>query len=283
MSIVVVTDSSARLPAAVYEAYGIRQVPLHVINGDLNLREGVDEVPADLLTDPTTTTSGPSPAELAEVYGDALDASDGDGVIAVHMSRRLSGTWASARMAADELGGKVRVVDSRSVGMAVGFAAVAAAKAAAEGADRDRAYEAAIRASATSDSLICVQTLDQLRRSGRISAATRLFGTALSIRPVLAVVDGSLVVRDKQRTFGKATAKMVNATVDAVAARPTVVGVLHSGAPDAADAVADELGRRLGSVTSLLINDIGPVLTSHVGTGAVGVVVCPQMSAITGV
>ncbi len=282
MPVVIVTDSSARLPAPVRSLYDIRQVPLHVLNGDRALAEDIDDIDPDLFDDPDTSTAGAVPADFEAAFGQAVHDSHGDGVVAVLMSRRLSSTWSSARLAADLYPGRIRVVDSRSVGIAVGFSAVAAAQAAQTGADQDRVYEAAIRAGSTTETLVCAAQLDNLRNSGRIGAATRLFGSALSIKPVLRIVDGMLVLTDKQRTFSKAVGKMVDAAVEATEGRPVTVGVLHCEAPDAAVDVTARLRGRLRSITSLITADIGPVLSCHVGSGAVAIAVCAELGPIEG-
>ncbi|MBD0859916.1 DegV family protein [Gordonia sp. zg691] len=283
MPVVVVTDSSSRLPRSVTEHYRIRQVPLHVNVDGSDYREGVDDIPDDVVSTPGVTTSGANPNELSEVFSAALDDSEGHGVVAVHMSRRLSGTWSSARMAAEKFSGQVRVVDSRSVGLAVGFTAIAAAQAAAGGADRDRVYESAIRQAATVDSLLCVQQLDNLRHSGRISAAGKLFGSALSIKPILHMVDGTLQLKERHRTFSKALDKMVDAAVESAGGRAVTVGIQHCQSPDVAEELRATVNGRLRVVTSELTVDLGPILGSHVGPGAVGVVIAAHLDPIEGI
>ncbi|MHC3002718.1 DegV family protein [Gordonia metallireducens] len=282
MPVVVVTDSSSRLPEAVTERYGIRQVPLHLTIEDKDYREGVDHIPEDVVSTPGVTTSGANPSELTEYYESALEASEGAGVVAVHMSRKLSGTWSSARLAAEKFSGQVRIVDSRSVGLAVGFTAIAAAQASADGADRDRVYESAIRQAATVDSLLCVQQLDNLRQSGRISAAGKLFGSALSIKPILHMVDGTLQLKERHRTFSKALDKMVDAAVESAGGRAVTVGVQHCETPDVAAEVLATLRNRLRMVTSELTVDLGPILGSHVGPGSVGIVIASHLEPIDG-
>ena len=225
MTVTIVTDSSARLPAPIRERYRIEQVPMHVLTADQDLLEDVDDIGPDIFNDPQTTTSGVSPADLEAAYEKAVDLSDGDGVIAVHLSRRFSGTWGSARLAAEKFQGRIRVVDSRTVGLGVGFAAIAAAQTAETGADMDRAYEAAIRVGSTTECLLCVQQLENLRSSGRIGATTRLFASALAIKPILRVVDGTLALKEKQRTMSKAIAKMIDTAVDVAERRPITLGV----------------------------------------------------------
>ncbi|MGV9794228.1 DegV family protein [Gordonia sp. NPDC003422] len=283
MPVVVVTDSSSRLPRSVADHYGIRQVPLHLTLDGQDYREGVDEIPPDLISTPGVTTSGANPHELTEAFDAAIADSDGDGVVAVHMSRRLSGTWASARLAAEKFSGQVRVVDSRSVGLAVGFTAIAAAQAARTGADRDRVYESAIREAATVDSLLCVQNLDNLRNSGRISAASKMLGSALAIKPILHMVDGTLALRERHRTFSKALAKMVDAAVESAAGRAVTLGIQHCAADAAAADLAEKLRSKLRVVVSEITVDLGPVLGCHVGPGAVGVVIASHLEPIEGI
>lgn len=257
-------------------------IPLHLTIDDTDYREGVDDIPADIVSTPGVTTSGANPHEIAEVYEQAVEASEGAGVVAVHMSRRLSGTWSAARLAAEKFSGLVRVVDSRSVGLAVGFTAIAAAQAAAAGADRDRVYESAIRQAATVESLLCVHSLDNLRNSGRISAAGKMLGSALSIKPILHMVDGSLTLRERHRTFTKAIDKMAEAAIDAAGGRAVTVGVQHCQAPVLADEFRAKVESQLRVVTSSLTVDLGPVLGCHVGPGAIGIVVAVHLEPIDG-
>ena len=282
MPVVVVTDSSSRLPPEIAAHYGIVVVPLHLAADGDEFREGVDEIPEDLITRSGVTTSGANPQELTEAFGEAVAASDGAGVVAVMMSRRLSGTWSAARLASETYPGQIRVVDSRSVGLALGFAAIAAAQAAQAGADRDRVYESAIRQASITESLIAVQQLDNLRNSGRISATSRLLGSALSIKPILGLDDGMLVLRDRQRTFSKAVDKMIDQAIEFADGRPVTLGIQHSAAAEAAAELADRVRPKLRVVTSQLTVDLGPILGSHIGPNALGLVVTTQLEPIDG-
>ncbi|WP_207841172.1 DegV family protein [Williamsia soli] len=279
MTVVIVTDSSARLPAAIRERYRIEQVPMHVLTADRDLLEDVDEIGPEIFNDPQTTTSGVTPADLEVAYEKAIEASDGDGVVAVHLSRRFSGTWGSARLAAEKFQGRIRVVDSRTVGLGVGFAAIAAAQTAESGADMDRVYESAIRVGSTTECLLCVQQLENLRSSGRIGATTRLFASALAIKPILRVVDGSLVLKEKQRTMSKAIAKMIDTAVEVAQRRPVTLGVQHCEAPELATEITEALRSKL-TIESLVESDLGPVLSRHVGSGAVGIALTTSLGPI---
>ncbi|GAA4677571.1 DegV family protein [Gordonia humi] len=272
MPVVVVTDSSSRLPASLTDAHGIAQVPLHLsLDDGIEYLEGVDSVPSDVVTMPGVTTSGASLADLRRAYEEALDRSGGDGVVAVHMSRRLSGTWSAARLASDALDGAIRVVDSRSVGVSLGLTTMAAVQAAEAGASRDEVYEATVRAAATAESMLCVHSLDNLRNSGRLGIAGHLLGSALSIKPILHMSDGLLALRERHRTMTKAMAKMIDAAVEVADGEPVTIGVQHCQNPDLASEVLDTVTRRLDDVVSTLTVDLGPVLGTHVGPGAVGV------------
>lgn len=167
MSVVVVTDSSASLPADLVGELGIGVVPLHVLIGDRAVREGVDDLDIDYTSD-TVTTSAPSPGELRAVYESALDRSDGDGVVAVHLSRQLSGTWEAGRQAVRDMGADdtVRLVDSLGAGLATGLPVLAAARRACAGAALDVVYEAAVAAAARARTFILVNRTEQLRRGG---------------------------------------------------------------------------------------------------------------------
>lgn len=274
MSVIVVTDSSARLLPDELKQWDIRQVPLHVLVDGTDLRDGVDEVPYDIHSRPRTTTSGASPAALLDTYRQALADSNGDGVVAVHISAALSGTFSSAVHVAREFGPSVRVVNSRSAAMGVGFTAIAAAREASSGADVDAVEAAARSAVPRTHAFIVVHRLDNLRRSGRIGTAASWLGTALSLKPLLRLdVDGRLVLDQRIRTLTKAHAAMVERVAEVVGERAANIAVHHVDNHDGADELGAALTTRLPQIQSLTVSDMGPVLSIHVGAGATGVVV----------
>ncbi len=271
MTVQVVTDSSARLTAEESERWSIRQVPLHVLVDDTDLRDGIDQIPNDIFERSQVSTSGASPADLAQTYREALAASGGDGVVAVHLSAALSSTFSTAAAAAREFGSAVRVVNSRSAAMGVGCVALTAARAAEAGSDLD-AVEAAARAAVPRGHVfIVVHRLDNLRRSGRIGTAASWLGTALSLKPLLRLdVDGRLVLAQRVRTASKAHAAMVDSIVDLVGERSASITVHHVDNHDAAAELGAALTTRLPQLESLTVRDMGAVLAVHVGAGAVG-------------
>lgn len=276
MPVVVVTDSSARLPESLAVDYGIRVVPLHVLVDGRDLRDGVDPVPPDLYQRTGVSTAGASPAELAAAYRAALV--EGDGVVAVHLSAELSSTVGSAEHAAAEFAGAVRVIDSKSAGMGTGFVALAAARAAAlsgelQPGDLDFVVAEAQSAIDRTHAFIVVQRLENLRRSGRIGTAASWLGTALALKPVLQIDDGALVLAQRVRTTSKATAAMVEQVLAIVGERRAELAVHHVDNPEGAAEVAATLTSALPACGPALITELGPVLGVHLGAGAVGVVV----------
>jgi DegV family protein with EDD domain len=274
MAVVVVTDSSSRLAADALKQFDIRQVPLHVLVDGIDLRDGVDDVPYDIHERPRATTAGATPAELAETYRQALRDSNGDGVVAVHVSAALSSSYSSAVQAAREFGPAVRVVNSRSAAMGVGLVALEAARSAASGSDLDTVEAAARAAVGRGHVFVVVHRLDNLRRSGRIGTAASWLGTALSLKPLLCLdVDGRLVLDQRIRTATKAHAAMVDRVADVIGERRAAIAVHHVDNHDAADEIGAALTTRLPQIESLAVCDMGPVLSIHLGGGAVGVVV----------
>lgn len=276
MAVVVVTDSSAGLPADLLAELGIEVVPLHVLVGDREFREGVDELTIDYGAD-TVTTSAPSPGELREAYTAALERSGGDGVVAVHLSRQLSATWESGRQAVRDMdaGSAVRVVDSLGAGLATGFPALAAARCAAAGGELEAVYRAAVTAADGSRTYILVNRTEQLRRGGRLSTAAGFFGSELVSKPVLQLVQGRLELREKVRTRSKAVAKLVAAAVADAGSGEAALGVQHLGAADIAESVRAQLQERIPGVGEIITAEFGPALGVHLGVGAVGVLVLP--------
>jgi DegV family protein with EDD domain len=271
MAVMVVTDSSARLPADLAETWGIDVVPLHILVDGTDLRDGVDDVPADI-HERHATTAGATPTELCAAYERALAASGGDGVVAVHISAALSGTVGAANQAAEQLGAAVVVIDSKSAAMGTGFVALAAARSAAGGADLTTVAAEARSAVQRGHSYIVVQRLDNLRRSGRIGRGTSWLGTALSLKPLLRIDDGKLVLAQRVRTATKAVSAMLEQVCLLAGDRAAGIAVHHVDNPDGAAEFVGALRDRLpGCAEPIIVTDLGPVLALHVGAGAIAV------------
>ncbi|WP_067665251.1 DegV family protein [Nocardia miyunensis] len=276
MPVVVVTDSSASLPADLVADLGILVVPLHVLVDGREIREGVDECAIDYAS-ATVSTSAASPGELRAVYERALALSDGDGVVAVHISRQLSATWEAGRQAVDDMdvGDRVRLVDSLGAGLGTGLPVLAAARRARAGATLDIVYDSAVAAAGRGRAFIMVNRTEQLRRGGRLSSAAAFFGTELVTKPLLQMIEGRLELREKARTRSKAYAKLVAAAVDAAGEAGAAIAVQHLAAPDAADTLAAQLTELIPDIRELITAEFGPTLGVHLGSGAVGVLVIP--------
>ncbi|MEV4317885.1 DegV family protein [Actinocrispum sp. NPDC049592] len=280
MRVVVVTDSTAHLPEGFAVRHAVRVVPLHVVMDDEVGLDGIDIGPVQLATALSqrrvVTTSRPSPHEFAKVYQDELDAG-ASAIVSVHLSRHLSGTWDSARLAAEEIGaGKVRVVDSRTTGMGLGFAALRAAAAAASGASPQEVEDAAVDAAALTKTFFMVETLEYLRRGGRIGAAAALVGTALAVKPVLHVSEGRIVPLEKVRTTSRALARLVDLAADAAGSGRVELAVHHLAAPDRAAELATRLEERLPGSAGCVVSELGAVIGAHTGPGVLGVVILPS-------
>ncbi|MCI2416317.1 DegV family protein [Saccharopolyspora sp. K220] len=280
MPIAVVTDSTAYLPEGYAAQYAVRTVPLHVsVNGAAAIDEP-DFGPGDLASafdrKHRVTTAGATPQELAKAYQEALDGG-ADGVVAVHLSRQLSGTWDAARLAAREVDPeRVRVVDSRSTAMGLGFSVLAAAEAAKSGAELAGVAGTAALTAERTTTLFSVQTLEYLRRGGRIGTAAAVLGTALAIKPLLHVHDGRIDALEKVRTTTRAMARLLEISLGAVGSGSAAVAVHHLAAPERAEQLAGRIRGELGNCVDCVVSEVGAVIGAHIGPGAVGVVVLPN-------
>lgn len=279
MPVAVVTDSTAYLPSELHGTYELTVIPLTVVVNGTSGFEGSQVSPAEVARALgarryRVSTSRPAPAEFVTAYRKLLEAG-ADGIVSLHISAKLSGTFEAATAAAAELGDAVQVVDSGTTAMGLGFAALATASAAASGADLFAVRDTALAHCAAVSTHFYVDTLEFLRRGGRIGAAEALLGTALAVKPILHVKDGAIVVRDKVRTAGRALAKLVDLSVEAAGpSGPVDVAVHHLAAPDRAGALAEEISMRLGDrLRGCYVTEIGAVVAAHVGPGVAGVVV----------
>jgi DegV family protein with EDD domain len=278
MPVAVVTDSTAYLPSELSGTYDLTVVPLTVVVNGVEGLEGEEISPAEVARAlaqrrVAVSTSRPAPEQFVAAYRRLLDAG-ADGIVSVHLSSQLSGTYDAALLAAGEFAGQIRVVDSGTTAMGLGFAALAAAAAARRPADLDTVHRTAVAHAARVSTLFYVDTLEFLRRGGRIGAASALLGTALSVKPILHVVDGTIVIRDKVRTAGRALARIVDLAVEAAGTGEVDIAVHHLEAADRAVALVDAVSVRLGDrLRDCYLTELGAVVAAHVGPGVAGVVV----------
>jgi DegV family protein with EDD domain len=284
MPVVIVTDSTASLPAELAAERGIVVVPLQVVIGATVYDEGADGATPELVAAALrewkpVSTSRPSPATLLEVYEMAA-ACGATEIVSVHLSGEMSGTFESAQLAAREASIRVVPVDTRQVGVATGFAALAAADVLDAGGSADEAAAAARERAAATSSLFYVDTLEYLRRGGRIGAAAALFGGALAVKPLLQIEDGTVASLERVRTAGRALARLEELAVQAAGDADVDVCVAHLANPDRAGELAGNLRERLAANLAgreVWCGELGAVLGAHVGPGMIAVCVAPRL------
>lgn len=277
--VAIVTDSTAYLGHEALTRHGISVVPLTVVIGDEAFEEGTEisapAVARALQRRHPVTTSRPSPAEFATAYK-AAAASGAEAVVSLHLSADVSGTYDAALIAAKEAPVPVHVVDTGMVAMALGFTVLAAAEAAEAGGGPDDVVAAAERRAAGTSAYFYVDTLDYLRRGGRIGAAQALFGSALAVKPLLRLAGGRIELLEKVRTASKAITRLEEIVVEQAGTRPVALAVHHLAAADRATALADRLRERVPCLEDLVVSEVGAVIGAHAGPGLLGVVVSPR-------
>lgn len=271
-AVAIVTDSTADLPSGLARTRAITVVPLTLHFEGRSLLDGVDITPADFyrkLPAATThpTTSQPSAGRFAETYSELLK--DHDEIVSIHISEKLSGTYASARQAAEMTDPKrVHVIDSQLVSMSLGLITLAASALAAQGADADSLENKVLAMRDRVHSYFSVATLEFLRRGGRIGQASALLGSVLQVKPVLCIRDGLVTPLERVRTFDRALNRVIDLAREVDRGQGLCAVVGHADAEGAAERVA----RELEPITeTLMIQPLGPVVGAHAGPGVVGV------------
>ncbi|MET8976098.1 DegV family protein [Streptomyces sp. NPDC004539] len=277
--VAIVTDSTAYLPQPAMERHGITAVPLTVVLGDQALEEGTEistrSLAQALQKRRPVTTSRPGTEVFAETYRRVVE-SGATGIVSLHLSAELSGTYDAAVVAARQAPVPVRVVDTGMVAMALGFCALAAAETAQAGGTVDEAVAAAEKRASGTSAYFYVDTLDYLRRGGRIGAAQALLGSALAVKPLLQLDEGRIDLLEKVRTASKAIARLEELAVERAGAAPVDLAVHHLAAPERAEALAERLRERVGGLAELHVSEVGAVIGAHTGPGLLGVVVSPR-------
>lgn len=274
----VITDSACDLTDETLQQLRIGLVPLHIRFGDEELVDREELSTAQFwsriaASDTLPETSAPSPGAFAEAFTKMADEG-ADGVVCVNLSSKMSATIQSARQGARSLEGKldVRVVDSLSVTLGLGMAVVAAAEAAGEGQPIEQVVAAAEAVSADCRVYGAIDTLENLRRGGRIGGAAALVGSLLSIKPVIEVRDGVVEQESKQRTRQRALKYLADKVHEAGPFER--IAIFDADAPD-----VEQFVGMLGDIPTekpLLKGTIGPVIGTHCGPGALGVSWIPK-------
>jgi fatty acid kinase fatty acid binding subunit len=270
--VAIVTDSTSDLPSNLTKSRSITVVPLTLNFEGRSLLDGVDIRPSEFyrkLPNATThpTTSQPSAGQFAEAYARLLN--DHEEIVSIHISEKLSGTYASAVQGAEMTDPKrVHVVDSQLVSMSLGLLTLAATEMAARGAGAASIAERVMSMREHVQTYFSVATLEFLRRGGRIGRASAMLGSVLQVKPVLCIRDGLVTPLERVRTFDRALNRIIALTREVDRGRGLCVIVGHADA----EADAERVAQALDPVAeTLMIQPLGPVVGAHAGPGVVGV------------
>lgn len=272
----IVTDSTSYIPTEISQKYGITVAPQVLIWENQTYRDGIDILPAEFYKRLQTakvmpSTSQVSPATMQEVFSGLVDK--GMSVLGIFISSKLSGTLQSAIQGKDMMGSageKVTLIDSRSTAMGLGFQAIAAARAQEAGATLEEAAALAENAHERSGVFFAVDTLEFLHRGGRIGGAQRFIGSALNLKPILAVQEGKVEGIERIRTKSKAHDRVLELVTEKVKGKTGIrIATLHANASDDAQKLLDRASKQLSAVESLF-TEVSPVVGTHAGPGTVG-------------
>ena len=278
MSVGIVTDSTCYLPAEVIAELGIEVVPLQVISNGVAFNEvggiTVDEVATTLRSGKSVTTSRPNPEVFVAAF-EKLHNAGHESIVSVHLSSELSGTYESAVLASRKVDFQVDVVDSRGIAMMLGFAVQAGAKLANSGGSHAEVLELIKRKCAGASIVFYVDSLEFLEKGGRITAMQAKMGASMNLKPLLHMINGKVEQQELVRSSEKSIARMIE-IVGAAARIKSEIAIHHVEALDAANSVAQQL-KELTGIATISVTSAGAVVGTHVGPGALAVVVSPQV------
>jgi DegV family protein with EDD domain len=276
-----VTDSTSYIPQELRIKYDIHVISMKICIEDTTCNEEGDITKEEfyrLLADVSTapTTSQPAVGEFLALYKPLVENED-DEVISIYISEGISGTVPNAQMAAQQVApGRIHVVDSRTSAGGLMILVLAAGEAIAAGKSVDEVLAMLDRMVDESCAYFMVEDLAYLHKGGRINTASRFLGTLLSIKPILYMYEGKIQALDKTRTSTKARGRVLDEVAAKLGDRPAHVVVLHIQAAAAADEMVQRVRERLNCET-VYMQEVGPVIGTHVGPGFLGICACPVM------
>ena len=278
MPVGIVTDSTSYLPESVVTELGIEVVQLQVISNGIAYNEvdgiTVDQVTLALRANKPVTTSRPNPELFVAAY-QRLISNGADSIVSAHLSSEISGTFDSALLASRSVSCPISVIDSRGIAMMLGFAVQAGAQLAKSGGDFAEVGDLIKCKSLGSSIFFYVDSLEFLERGGRINAVQARMGTAMNLKPLLHMINGKVEQRELVRTREKALNRMAD-LVCAAARIKSQIAVHHVAAASAAEDLAKQLRIRTG-LNDIEVSAVGAVVGTHVGPGAIAIVVSPQV------
>jgi DegV family protein with EDD domain len=272
-AIVLVTDSTATLPQELVQQYSIHVIPLHIMWDKTRYRDGIDIKPEEFYqrlrkSKTVPTTSGAVQGEFLQIFEELKGKVDG--IVCILVSSDLSGAYSSA-ISAQKLFSEipVEVIDSRLSTMAMGFGVIAAAKKAAEGTTMEQVVQAAKNILVKAHLFFYLDTLDYLRRGGRINFSAAVLANLLKVKPVLTLKDGIVIPVARPRTTTKAIETLLRLMKETITDTPLHVAVMHADSPDEAEYLKNEIAKRF-RCSELLQTGFTPVMGAHTGPGIVG-------------
>ena len=276
--VAVVVDSSSCLPKQPLDRWRIHVVPHELVVGDRTFRDGVDIHPSEfyqLLQNghDAPTTSSPKPAGFLEAFRSAGEVADS--TVCITLASDFSATYASACLAAsaahEEMPGAViRVIDSRAAAGAEGLIALEAARSAESGAELDEVVAVVDDLIPRVNLLAFLDTLDYLRRSGRVPRIAAWAGSLLGIRPLTELKLGEARMLERPRTRGKAMERLVSVMGVRIGERPAHVNVMHAQASEDAQELCRRVQDRV-DCREIFVSEFTPVMGAHLGPGLLGI------------
>ncbi len=274
--VAIITDSAACLPPAVAQEYGIRIVPYELVWDGVSYLDGQDITPQEfyrLFRTRATypTTASPTIGRFVEAFQRA--AQEADGIVAILVPESLTSTVRVARQAAEAVKVPLRIIDAQTAATAEGFIALEAARAARRGASLDEVVAVAEACRERVGLCFALETLEHLRRGGRIGRAATLLGARLNVQPILTLSNGQVqpvaITRNRQRALETIIAQVQRAVGD----RPIRAAVAHADAPEDAAILSERIQREFHCI-EFFESEFTPVMGAHTGPGVVGVCYC---------
>lgn len=280
--VAVVTDSAACIPANLVREYNIHVVPFELVWNGQSYRDGVDITPIEVYRrlrelqegNSWPTTSQPALGTFANLYAEL--SQHADGIVSIHVPAELSGTLHTAQLAAEQAASvPVRVIDARTAAIAQGFVVLAAARAAAHGKSVDEVAAAAEATIPRVGLYATLETLEYLRRGGRIGEAAAMLGTRLRIHPILYLAEGRVKVAGVARHRRQALERILDLMEERVGKRPMCAGVFHADVGDDAMWIEAKVRQRF-DCQEFYITEFTPVMGVHTGPGTIGLAFCAR-------
>ncbi len=280
MKIGILTDSTADLPQALVKEYGIEVIPLQVSIDDQQYTDGVDLTPDEFFEkirrgEHRVSTSQPAPGAFIECYHRMLERFDT--VLAIHMTGKLSGTVRAAELAGEMFpDGKIRVIDSKSTSMGLGGLVLEAARAVQRGMNMEQIIAMVQHLRERVHFLVTLDTLEFVRRGGRVSRLQSLFSSVLKIKVLLKLIHGDVEAVAKVRTRRESIAILFEKFKEQLAEETrAVISIMHTAAEEEALKLKSLIQETFQNA-EIIVNQAGPTLGIHVGPGALALIMAPK-------